>query len=219
MVLVTLWTLRVGHSLVLCEGVSFKKQTDKQKKTLSLYICVCVEYTCKHAYICILLTVNNRYIYKSAFPNTKMSKEWEIPTVVQWVKHPALLQLQCKSQPQLRYYPWPGNYHMPQIWRKKIKNRSKQWTCMRRKDGHHPLLCPQNHPPSVSSATASVEVLRTLCSYSNLDCLFLSLLRTSAHTSCGIRSRRLELACPVPCTLTAPHCICITWIYENLAWE
>ena len=46
--------------------------------------------------------------------------------MVQWVKDPALLQLQCRSQLWLGFSPWPGNFHM--LWmqpkKKKIKIKS-----------------------------------------------------------------------------------------------
>ena len=29
------------------------------------------------------------------------------------LKHPVLLQLQCRSQQHLTFSPWPGNFHMP----------------------------------------------------------------------------------------------------------
>ena len=34
----------------------------------------------------------------------------------QWVKNPVLLHL------QLGFNPWPGNFHMPWVWPKKIKS-------------------------------------------------------------------------------------------------
>ena len=46
-------------------------------------------------------------------------------TVVAWVpslaqrsglKDPALLQLGCRSHLQLGFSPWPGNFHMLQVW-------------------------------------------------------------------------------------------------------
>ena len=42
-----------------------------------------------------------------------------VPTVVQWVKDLALLQL------WLRFNPWPGNFHMLWVWRKKKKKKRK----------------------------------------------------------------------------------------------
>ena len=38
-----------------------------------------------------------------------------IPSSAQWVKDPALLWLWCRSQMQLRFNPWPGNLHTPQV--------------------------------------------------------------------------------------------------------
>ena len=36
-----------------------------------------------------------------------------IPSLAQWVmKDPALPQLQCRSQLQLTFSPWPGNLHV-----------------------------------------------------------------------------------------------------------
>ena len=35
------------------------------------------------------------------------------PSLVQWVKDPALLQLQHRSQLQLKSDPWPRNFFMP----------------------------------------------------------------------------------------------------------
>ena len=36
-----------------------------------------------------------------------------IPGSVQWVKDLILLQLKCRSQVQLGFDPWVGNFHMP----------------------------------------------------------------------------------------------------------
>ena len=45
--------------------------------------------------------------------------------MAQWVKDLVLLQLWYRSQLQLRFSPWPGNFHMPQAWPfKKIKKKS-----------------------------------------------------------------------------------------------
>ena len=44
----------------------------------------------------------------------------EVPTVVQWVKDLVLLQLWHRLQLQLEFDPWPGNFHMLQVWPKKI---------------------------------------------------------------------------------------------------
>ena len=41
--------------------------------------------------------------------------------MVQWVKNPALLKLWCRLQLQLRFYPWLGNFRMPQVQLKKEK--------------------------------------------------------------------------------------------------
>ena len=38
------------------------------------------------------------------------------PAVAHQVKDPALPQLLCSSQLQLEFDPWPGNFHMPQVW-------------------------------------------------------------------------------------------------------
>ena len=38
-----------------------------------------------------------------------------IPSPPQWVKDPALLQI------QLSFSPWPGNFHMPWVWQKTKK--------------------------------------------------------------------------------------------------
>ena len=49
-----------------------------------------------------------------------------VPAVVQWAKNPVLLQLWCQSQVWLGCNPWPGNFHMPQVWlEKKKKNHLK----------------------------------------------------------------------------------------------
>ena len=37
-----------------------------------------------------------------------------VPTVAQWVKDTALLQLWHKLQFWLRFNPWSGNFHVPQ---------------------------------------------------------------------------------------------------------
>ena len=47
-----------------------------------------------------------------------------VPTVVQWVKDLAFLQLWHRSQLWLRFAPWPGNFHM--LWvQPKNKNKNK----------------------------------------------------------------------------------------------
>ena len=43
--------------------------------------------------------------------------------MVQCVKDPALPQLWCRSQLQLRFDPWPGNFHMPWFHLKKKKKK------------------------------------------------------------------------------------------------
>ena len=40
-----------------------------------------------------------------------------VPTVIQWVKDPALLQL------WLRFDPWPRNFHILQVW---LKNKERK---------------------------------------------------------------------------------------------
>ena len=53
-----------------------------------------------------------------------------IPGWVQGVKDPVLLQLHCRSQLQLRFYPWPGNLHMPWVWgEKKEKIKCTHISC------------------------------------------------------------------------------------------
>ena len=49
-----------------------------------------------------------------------------IPSLVQWVKDLALLQLWCRWQLWLRFSPWPGNLHMPQVWPKKKKRKKRR---------------------------------------------------------------------------------------------
>ena len=46
--------------------------------------------------------------------------------MVQCVKDPALPQLWCRSQLQLRFDPWPGNFHMPWFHLKKKKKKVLQ---------------------------------------------------------------------------------------------
>ena len=41
-----------------------------------------------------------------------------IPGLVQWAKDLALAQLQGSLQLQLRFSPWPGNFHMLRMWPK-----------------------------------------------------------------------------------------------------
>ena len=45
-----------------------------------------------------------------------------IPSLAHWVKDPALPLLQHRSQMQLGFDPWPGNFHM---WLKKVKIKNK----------------------------------------------------------------------------------------------
>ena len=45
-----------------------------------------------------------------------------IPSLVQWVKDLALLQLWCRPQRRLGFDPWPENFHMLQVQPKKGKN-------------------------------------------------------------------------------------------------
>ena len=47
-----------------------------------------------------------------------------VTTVAQWVKDLALLQLQHRSQLWLGFDPWPGNFHIPQVWLKKRKKKT-----------------------------------------------------------------------------------------------
>ena len=42
-----------------------------------------------------------------------------LPSLEQWVKNLALLQLWCKSQLWLKFNPWPRNFHMLWMWPKK----------------------------------------------------------------------------------------------------
>ena len=44
----------------------------------------------------------------------------------QWVKNPALLQLWHRSQLQLKFHLWPGNFHMPWVLLKKEKQKKMQ---------------------------------------------------------------------------------------------
>ena len=46
-----------------------------------------------------------------------------IPGPVQWVKEPTLLQLWHRSQMWLRFGPWPGAFHTPQVQSKKKKKK------------------------------------------------------------------------------------------------
>ena len=40
---------------------------------------------------------------------------WGVPAVVQWVNDPTLPQMWCRSQMQLGFSPWLGNFHMPSM--------------------------------------------------------------------------------------------------------
>ena len=51
------------------------------------------------------------------------------------LKDLALLQLWCRSQLWLRFSPWPGNFHMPQMWLGKKKKKKKDVTFL-----FHPCL-------------------------------------------------------------------------------
>ena len=46
-----------------------------------------------------------------------------VPTVAQWFKGPVSLQLWFKSQAQLKFSTWPGNFHMLPVW---PKNKNKK---------------------------------------------------------------------------------------------
>ena len=45
------------------------------------------------------------------------------PGPEQWIKDPVWPQLWHKSQMRLRFNPWPGNFHMPQVWPKEEKKK------------------------------------------------------------------------------------------------
>ena len=54
-----------------------------------------------------------------------------IPILAQWVKDlVALLQLWHRSQLWLRLDPWPGNYHILQVWQKNRKETNKKNPCV-----------------------------------------------------------------------------------------
>ena len=44
-----------------------------------------------------------------------------VPVVGQWVKDPALLQMWHRSPLWFVFDPWPGNFHVPQLWPKNKK--------------------------------------------------------------------------------------------------
>ena len=48
------------------------------------------------------------------------------PGLVQWVKDLVLLQLWRRSQLGLGFDPWPGNFHMLQVWPGKKKKKKKR---------------------------------------------------------------------------------------------
>ena len=48
-----------------------------------------------------------------------------IPNQAQWVKNLALPQL-VQSRLQFRFDPWPGNFHIPWVWPKKLKIKKKK---------------------------------------------------------------------------------------------
>ena len=48
-----------------------------------------------------------------------------VPAALHEVKELALLQLWHRLQLQLRFDPWPRNFHMPRVWPKDLKNVSK----------------------------------------------------------------------------------------------
>ena len=49
-----------------------------------------------------------------------------VPTVAQWIKDLMLPQRWHGSQLQLRFYPWPKNFHMLWVWLKKKKKKKKK---------------------------------------------------------------------------------------------
>ena len=49
-----------------------------------------------------------------------------MPSLVQWVKNPMLLQLWHRSQLWLGFDPWPGNFHMLWLSLKKEKKKKKK---------------------------------------------------------------------------------------------
>ena len=57
-----------------------------------------------------------------------------IPSLVQWVKDPALLRLWCRSQLQLSFSPWHRNFPMP--WAQLKKKRNKR--------AHIAKCCPED---------------------------------------------------------------------------
>ena len=50
--------------------------------------------------------------------------------VAWWGKDPALRQLWCRRQLQRGFDPWPGNFHMPQVWPRKKKEKQMPTTLM-----------------------------------------------------------------------------------------
>ena len=51
-----------------------------------------------------------------------------IPSLVQWVKDPALLQLWHRSQLQLKFDPWPQE--LPYAWVQPKQNKTKKPKCL-----------------------------------------------------------------------------------------
>ena len=49
-----------------------------------------------------------------------------IPGLAQWVKIWRCRELWCSLQLQLRFDPWPRNFHMPQVWT--LKQTNKMYT-------------------------------------------------------------------------------------------
>ena len=86
------------------------------------------------------------------------------------LKDPALPQLLCRLQLQLRFNPWPRNFCMPQMWpqplKKQIKNKEESIVSCPRV-GVVPKSCCRNVgvgleegtacPPSLSSPPYSLE--------------------------------------------------------------
>ena len=60
--------------------------------------------------------------------NSKRFKKIVQPSscVVWWVKDPALPQLWHRSQLQYGFHPWPGNFHMSQMRRKKERQKDRK---------------------------------------------------------------------------------------------
>ena len=60
--------------------------------------------------------------------------------MVQWCKDLVLLQLWHRSQLQLRFDPWPGNFHMLWVQLKK-KKTNKQKKTKKKKERKASVLC------------------------------------------------------------------------------